>query len=143
VPITCRQMFDGRRRPKGLEFASCERCNQGTAKAGLVASLLGRCFPDSVTESQIADFQKVLRAVRNNIPGLLEEMDISDEGQVTHRSRTGIIDGGGFLNVGGPLVSEHMQAFAIKLGFALHYEATKENIPPWRWRGRSVVQQRR
>jgi hypothetical protein len=56
-------------------------------------------------------------------------MDMSDDGQMIHRQRTGIQEGGGFLHVGGPLVSLHMQAFAIKLGFALHYHATNEVIP--------------
>jgi hypothetical protein len=33
-----RIMFYGKRHPKGLEFASCQKCNEGTKYAGLVAA---------------------------------------------------------------------------------------------------------
>lgn len=122
-------MFDGRQRPSGLEFASCARCNEGTRAADLVASLLGRVYPDPVREIQTSDFRKLLRGVRNNIPGLLEEMDIDNQGQLRQRALTAIKEGAGFLAVGGPLVSKHMQAFAVKLGFAMHYQATNEIVP--------------
>jgi hypothetical protein len=122
-------MFDGRQRPKGLEFASCEACNKGTRAADLVASLLGRVYPDPTRDTQAEDFRKLLRGVRNNVPGLLEEMHISDRGQMIQRQRTGIGEGGGFIHGGGPLVSNLMKAFAVKLGFAMHYHATNEAIP--------------
>ncbi len=38
-PVT---MFRRKQRPKGLEFSSCRRCNHGTSKSDLVASLLAR-----------------------------------------------------------------------------------------------------
>jgi hypothetical protein len=45
-----RAMFRGRRRPKGLEFASCKNCNEGTGRADLVAALLSRVAPDAGDE---------------------------------------------------------------------------------------------
>ena len=49
--------------------------------------------------------------------------------QLKNRIRTGIIDGGGFFKVG-PLVHKHMEAFGVKLGFALSYEVTRQIVPP-------------
>lgn len=125
-----RMMFDGRRRPKGLEFASCYKCNRGTAHADLVASLLGRVYPDANKDEQKEEIKKLLSGIKNNIPGLLEEMRIGRAGQKIARKRVGLSEDGGFLRVNGPLVSKYMQAFAVKLGFALHYHATQEIVPP-------------
>jgi hypothetical protein len=36
---------------------------------------------------------------------------------------------GNFLRTDGPLVSSHLQTFAMKLGFALYYEFTKQIVP--------------
>jgi hypothetical protein len=43
-----RAMFRGRRRPKGLEFASCKGCNEGTSR---IISLRrsSRAFSDALT----------------------------------------------------------------------------------------------
>jgi hypothetical protein len=74
-------MFRGKHRPKGLEFPSCKACNHGTSKSDLVASLLGRVWPDASTELEHKEFKKLLSAIRNNVPGLLEEMQIGKAGQ--------------------------------------------------------------
>lgn len=71
-----RAMFRGKRRPKGLEFASCKSCNEGSARADLVASLLSRVAPDARDEEETAELKKLLSGVSNNVPGLLEEMHL-------------------------------------------------------------------
>jgi len=43
-------MFEGRQRPKGLEFPSCGKCNNGTGHSDLVAAMLARTWPDSKSE---------------------------------------------------------------------------------------------
>src|SRR5215208_2674556 len=58
-----RMMFRGKFRPSGLEFPACDGCNQGTKHADLVASLLGRLYPDCGTELGANDFRKILSAV--------------------------------------------------------------------------------
>jgi hypothetical protein len=40
-------MFNGRQRPKGLEFPTCRECNNGTSLSDTVASLLARAYPDA------------------------------------------------------------------------------------------------
>ena len=124
-----RAMFLGKHRPKGLEFASCKKCNEGTGHADLVASLLSRLSPDAANDQEKADLTKLLSGVSNNIPGLLEEMHLDDSDQaVAHKRLPKSLDGG-FLKANGPLVSVHMQAFATKLGFALYHELTGQIVP--------------
>ena len=71
------------------------------------------------------------QAVQNNIPGLLEEMEIGKGGQkLARRSIPNIPTGvGGFLRANGPLVTHYMTIFAAKFGFAMHYENYRERIP--------------
>ncbi len=64
-------MFDDNQRPKGLEFSACQDCNNGTRLSDTVASLLARSYPDA---SKPDDLERLLGGVRNNIPGLIEEM---------------------------------------------------------------------
>jgi len=76
-----RMMFRGKSRPNGLEFAACDNCNQATKHADLVASLLGRIYPDTGLPSDQLDIKKRLSAAGNNIPGLLQEMLVGTAGQ--------------------------------------------------------------
>ena len=125
-----RIMFRGKQRPHGLEFPSCESCNQGTKGADLVAALFGRGYPGGAGELEEDEFKKLLRSISNNISGLLEEMHIGRAGQKLARKSIPTEIDGGFLRVDGPLVSAHMQTFAEKVGFALFYEMTKTIVPP-------------
>jgi hypothetical protein len=124
-----RAMFRGRRRPKGLEFASCKNCNEGTGRADLVAALLSRVAPDARDEEEEAELKKLLSGVSNNVPGLLEEMHLDAPGKAAARNRLPQPVEGGFLRVDGPIVSAHMQTFATKLGFALYYEIAGRIVP--------------
>jgi hypothetical protein len=68
-------LFEGRQRPKGLEFPACAACNNGTGHSDLVASMLARTWPDANSQSQRKDVFKIFKAIANNVPGLLQEMD--------------------------------------------------------------------
>ena len=125
-----KQMFIRKQRPKGLEFSSCQKCNNGTGKSDLVASLLGRLSVDPSADDEAAEFKKLLSAVRNNVPGLLEEMQIDPTAEKLERKDLPIQEGGGILRANGPLVTKHMLVFGAKLGFALHYEALRKVVPP-------------
>jgi hypothetical protein len=124
-----RIMFRKKDRPKGLEFPCCEVCNRNTKHADLVASLIGRVYPDAATETDGEEFVKLLGAINNNIPGLLKEMHISRAGQKIARGKVPVSLEGGYLRVGGPIVSYYMNVFAAKVGFALHFEALQRVLP--------------
>ena len=123
-------MFLGKLRPKGLEFPTCAQCNHGTKHADLVASLLSRTYPDPASDQGRDDLKKVLQAVGNNIPGLLEEMLVGKAGQkIARRHIPDMPAGAAVLRANGPLVTRYMTIFAAKFGFAMHYEAYGERVP--------------
>jgi len=74
-------MFRSRQRPKGLEFASCLPCNEGTRLADLVAALLCRVYPDADGANEKEELVRLLTSVNNNVPGLLQEMHIGRAGR--------------------------------------------------------------
>ena len=51
-------MFNQRQRPKELEFPTREGCNHGTRLTDLVASLLGRVYPDPKNDPNKKELQK-------------------------------------------------------------------------------------
>ena len=124
-----RVVFHGRRRPKGLEFASCKSCNEGTSKADMVAALLSRVAPDAATDEQKDELRKMMRDTEINVPGLRDELQLNNLELAAARRRVPLPKTDGFLKTNGPLVSSHMQTFATKLGFALYFEATGKIVP--------------
>jgi hypothetical protein len=122
-------MFLRKQRPKGLEFPSCRECNNGTSKSDLVASFVGRLSVDPSTEDAAAEVKRLFRSVRNNVPGLLQEMHIGRAGQKLAGKTLPLQEGGGVVRTNGPLVTKHMLVFGAKLGFALHYEALQMVVP--------------
>jgi hypothetical protein len=122
-------MFRGRQRPRGLEFPCCKECNNGTRISDLVASLVSRFSPDGTTDLEGDEFRKLLAAVANNAPGLLEEMHIGRAGQKLAGKGLHMSAGSGLLRANGPLLTKHMLVLGAKLGFALHFESTKSVVP--------------
>jgi hypothetical protein len=124
-------MFEGRQRPKGLEFPTCLECNNGTSQSDQVASLMGRVYPDAGTEQGYSDLKKLLSGVANNVPGLLQEMQVGRAGQkFAQRDIPSMPAGSSVLRANGPILSKHMHTFGAKLGFAFHFEAHKSPVPP-------------
>lgn len=121
-------MFDGNQRPKGLEFSACEICNNGAKHADLVAAWVGRFYPDPTTDEQRSEIPKLLKAINNNIPGLLQEMKMGRGAQkIAMRKLPSEMDGG-LLHVG-PLLQKYMEVFSLKLGLALHREVSGSILP--------------
>lgn len=124
-----RIMFWRKHRPKGLEFPACADCNNGSSHADLVAAMLSRVYPDAQSPGHSDEAKRLIQAVSNNIPGLLQEMYVDEAGQKAHKRNLPHGFDGGLLRVGGPIMTAHMQAFALKLGLALHFSVTKYIIP--------------
>ena len=117
-------MFDDRQRPRGLEFSTCRECNNGTRLSDTVAALLARAYPDAPKPD---DLERLLRGVRNNVPGLLEEMHLGAAG---HRDIPSMPADAGVLRANGPILTKHIGVFGAKLGLALHFEAHGLSVPP-------------
>jgi hypothetical protein len=124
------QVFEGRQRPRGLEFPACQQCNNGTGRSDLVASMLARVMPHSDSVVHRKDMTKILAAVSSNVSGLLHEMNIGRGAEKLARKRLGIPENMHPLRADGPILNSHILTFAAKLGFALHYELAGIPIPP-------------
>jgi hypothetical protein len=123
-------MFDRRQRPKGLEFPTCAECNHGTSQTDLVASLFGRVYPDSENDTGRSELKKLLSAVDNNVPGLIDEMLEDEMGQIRARQIIpNMPPGSTLLRAKGPILTRHMRTFGAKFGLALHFEAHSSFVP--------------
>jgi hypothetical protein len=122
-------VFEGRQRPKGLEFPACQQCNNGTRLSDLVAAMLSRAWPNPTTYVQTGDAKRLFNAVANNLPDVLWEMDIGRAGEKLARKRNNIPADAHPLRMDGPLLTAHLETFAAKMGFALHYELRGAPVP--------------
>ncbi len=125
-----RAMFRLHQRPKGLEFPSCAACNRGTSRLDVVATFMARTLPGIGNDADSAEWGKVMGEVARVAPGLLKEMWVPRPQMETMLRMQGINDPKlAAFRADGPILSAHMQAFAAKVGFALHYEATEQAVP--------------
>ena len=122
-------MFEGRQRPKGLEFPACQPCNNGTGHSDLVAAMLSRAWPDPASDEQKKDVTRIFKAVGNNLPEVIREMNIGRAGEKLARKRNNIPVDAHPLRMDGPLLTAHIETFAAKMGFALHYEVRGAPVP--------------
>lgn len=122
-----RAVFAGRLRPKGLEFPSCDRCNGGTKATDQVVAMMSRINPDDSTPEALAEVRKYLQGVANNEPDLLREMAGPPQWRIRAQERAG--PSRRPLYVAGPMVSGHMERFAAKFGFAMHYQQIGTPLP--------------
>jgi hypothetical protein len=126
IPPT--SFFRSGQRPKGLEFSSCGPCNHGARLADLVIAIVGRCWPDSATADEAAHFRSLLAIANRKLPGILEEMQPSRAAEKRTIRELDLPPDVGLMRLSGPIVSSHMQAFAVRLALALHYDHTGQII---------------
>jgi hypothetical protein len=122
-------LFEGRQRPKGLEFPACQPCNNGTGHSDLVAAMLSRAWPNSSADAQKGDSKRIFNAVGNNLPEVLKEMNVGRARAKLARKRNNIPADMHPLRMDGPLLSAHLETFAAKMGFALHNEVRGAPVP--------------
>ena len=91
--------------------------------------MVGRFFPDPVTEEGEHEVAALVKAVGNNVPGLIEELapSFAQRKRLARQVQRPNIHA---LNVGGPILNRCIQVFGAKLGFALHYSKTSRIVPP-------------
>jgi hypothetical protein len=125
-----RVMFRLSQRPKGLEFASCRPCNEGTKRADLAATLFARTMPGIRDEKEGAEWDRLLRDTDQAVPGLLQEIFVQNPHQSALIRQMGLESETRYLFAGGPLAFAHMTAFGAKAGFALYFDAVKTIAHP-------------
>ncbi len=126
--MPARALFDKRARPKGLEFPSCKACNEGVRRAELVAALISRASTEPGAPAIESEFGYLLKKISTHIPGLLEEMKTPRGRSKLLAKKLGLAEDA-FLTVSGPIAMTHLEAFAAKLGFALHFHAKGAPVP--------------
>jgi hypothetical protein len=125
-----RAIFRMTQRPRGLEFPSCAACNQGTSRLDVVATFMARTFPGIGNSLDNAEWDKVMREVKRVAPGLMEEMWMPADQMREMMWREGVFEPGlAAFRANGPILGAYMQAFAAKVGFALHFEDVGSPIP--------------
>ncbi|RWF47115.1 MAG: hypothetical protein EOS46_14695 [Mesorhizobium sp.] len=121
-----RSIFDGKHRPKGMEFGACKECNEASREADLVVATLSRMMPDSKTEAGRVEVKRLIRSVLS-IPGFANEVRPERDKLGTlirHRDIAAQLPSWNFLRIDGPIVARSMTIFGSKLGLALHTTTT-------------------
>lgn len=85
-----RIVFPGKHRPKGMEYPSCQRCNDQTRAAEALLSFMCRMGGSMRTgaDTDLPTFKKTLKSVERSFPGLLARMNM---GQRYIRSAGGVL----------------------------------------------------
>ena|SRR5258708_36409014 len=76
--------------------------------------MLARTWPDSNSEVQRKDVAKIFRAIANNIPGLLQEMNPGRAAEKLARKRNNLSADVHPLRADGPILTHHILTFAAK-----------------------------
>jgi len=124
-------MFQGKARPSGLEFATCKGCNNGTSAADLVASYLARLSQtgDS-TGWNVREARDRHHMLQIKAPGFLRELYREEKNrQVLEQSPSGLLTPRMEITADGPLLKAYLAVFAAKLGMALYREHIGEPMP--------------
>jgi hypothetical protein len=125
-------MFRDRRRPSGMEFAACQKCNNGTRGADAVAALMARLHPDSGQGTwQAKDIRRLVRIIDHCAPGVREEMTRRHKAahELARRSGSGLLQHVVRVHADGPLVHAHLSVFGAKLAMALYREHVGSSLP--------------
>jgi hypothetical protein len=125
--IPARIIFPYRQRPKGLEFATCSRCNdqgrQAEALLAFASRTAGSARPKAVRDD--AHLRNVMSTIETAYPGLLEQMN---RGPALVR-RNGVIVPAGVLNFNLDRVNDAFCMLAAKLALAMYYRIHNRGCP--------------
>jgi hypothetical protein len=114
-------IFTNKRRPAGLEFPACHRCNELTRVDETILAFVSR-VAGSRREHAVLDrhLRPVAWRIERAVPGLLRRMYA---GSVLHERR-GLLAPHGVLNPNQPEVHSALCRIAAKLALAEYYQST-------------------
>ncbi len=124
-------LFLNRQRPKGLEFAACKECNNGTKGADAVGALFSRIsHADRDPYWENGDGDTLRHTVERDAPGVRDEVFDSRKATVRWmKGRAGVLTPKTIIHADGPLVKAYLDVFAAKLGMALYREHVGKPLP--------------
>ncbi|MCJ2119309.1 HNH endonuclease [Methylobacterium sp. J-001] len=121
-------MFKDQQRLKGMEFAACKSCNNGTRGADTVAAFVARFSPrPGAIDWRLVEAARLRGSLRTTAPGVVEEFERFQEIVV-------VPGPGGIMRRmlqtrSGPRTDAYLAVFAAKLGMALFREHCGYGIP--------------
>ena len=125
--VPAKTIFDGKRRPKGLEVPACVQCQEFTKKHELVVSMLIRLYPEPTTFEQRQEINNIVLRACSAVPGLADEIQAKPDQEAKLKEIVKLKPGAaGMLDAGGPLINTSLDIFSVKMTCALHYEITKK-----------------
>lgn len=124
-------MFKGKSRPKGMEFASCTACNNGTTAADVVAAFIARVGPfDSSGSWQVREALGLRSRLAAKAPGVLQELFGGEYPQERWlRNPQGILVKTTVIQTQGAQLKQYLAAFSAKLGMALYRKHVGVALP--------------
>lgn len=111
-------MFKDRDRPKGWEFASCVRCNNGTTGVDAVAQMFAMVEPFTINPWKVSKFSKVFSSVRETAPDVVKELMAPRARQDVMLRVNGLLRPSTDLTADGPAVRKHLDLFCEKVAMA-------------------------
>ncbi|MBJ7389735.1 MAG: hypothetical protein JHC92_09975, partial [Sphingomonadaceae bacterium] len=87
------------------------------------------CYPN-VQSDERSELEKIFSGVRNNIPGLLEEMIVDPASEAIQRSKLGLtFEDHNFVSMDGPISMRYLRAFGARFGMAMYFCQTGKILP--------------
>ena len=118
-------------RPSGLEFPSCDECNQGSKWFEDIASFIGSVQLASNGEEKAPDhFTKKLSHLIKVHPEIIDELrPTSKQNKEMRKLAQAGAEARAVFNLQGPTVSLALMLYGAKLGLALHWAETGKILP--------------
>lgn len=113
-------------RPGGVEFPSCDACNQGSKWFEDIVSFLGSIRWDDQSDDALDHFSgKFVHLIKTH-PEVIEEL--RPDNTASRKARRYASDASA-INLEGEIVSAALSLYGAKLGLALHWQVTGQILP--------------
>ena len=119
-------MFPLKRRPQGLEFATCAACHKGTRNMDAVAALTARSWPDLETDEERAELQSLMGGVLRNVPPVALELHLgfATDAPVPEDLQVGVGNEQEIVVMDFSVRREVLTAFGARVGLAMYCGTT-------------------
>ena len=114
-------MFKCKNRPSGMEYGSCESCNNGTRTSDAIAAFIAHATIDTAWKAERSE--ELLKTIIQQEPNFRTEFFRVEKRQDIYLPHpSGRIAPAKKVRVDGPIAIKHLTAFSAKLGMALFRE---------------------
>lgn len=111
-------VFDGRHRPRGLEFPACSECHEGTRAIDQIVAVFSRVLAPADAEPNRQEIRRHIRGLFNNHPDIALLLGGTSRRQVMLEGRE-VYE----VSIDDPeRIARIQEAFGARLGLALYHE---------------------